>query len=93
MECTSYQSLIGNLLLTNLTTNQIKVIEKIKMYIDELEGENQKLGGQVVQLKTDLGAQKNANDEMLGVLVKLDQQEKELWSNYNALTAKCQEIT
>ena len=93
MECTSYQSLIGNLLLTNLTTNQIKVIEKIKMYIDELEGENQKLGGQVAQLKTDLGAQKNANDEMLGVLVKLDQQEKELWSNYNALTAKCQEIT
>ena len=40
MECTSYQSLISNLLLTNLTTNQIKVIEKIKMYIDELEGEN-----------------------------------------------------
>ena len=40
MECTSYQSLIGNLLLTNLTTNQMKVIEKIKMYIDELEGEN-----------------------------------------------------
>ena len=63
------------------------------MYIDELEGENQKLGSQVAQLKTDLGAQKNANDEMLGVLVKLDQQEKELWNNYNALTAKCQEIT
>ena len=30
---------------------------------------------------------------MLNVLVKLDQQEKELWGNYNILSNKYQEIT
>jgi hypothetical protein len=35
-----------------------------------------------------VAGEKKANDEMLGVLVKLDKQEKELWENYNVLSEK-----
>lgn len=37
-------------------------------------------------------AEKRANDEMLGVLMKLDAQEKELWGNYNLVSAKYQDL-
>lgn len=43
-------------------------------------------------LQKDLSAEKRANDEMLGVLMKLDAQEKELWENYNLVSAKYQEL-
>ena len=38
-------------------------------------------------------SEKKANDEMLGVLVKLDKQEKELWDNYNLLSEKYEEVS
>lgn len=44
-------------------------------------------------LQKELSAEKRANDEMLGVLMKLDAQEKELWGNYNLVSAKYQELS
>jgi hypothetical protein len=44
----------------------------------------------VASLRKELSSEKSANDEMLGVLMKLDAQEKELWQTYNIVSSKYQ---
>ena len=43
-------------------------------------------------MQKELCGEKRANDEMLGVLMKLDAQEKELWGNYNLVSTKYQDL-
>jgi chromosome segregation ATPase len=59
--------------------------------VEELRAEAERCEGRCEELRKEVGAEKGANDEMLSVLMRLDRQEKELWSSYNALAGKFQE--
>lgn len=57
-----------------------------------MKEENVALSKSGEELRRQLGAEKEANDEMLKVLMELEKQEKEVWSNYNLVSDKQESV-
>ena len=80
------------LLATGLTPQQAALANQVRQGFEEMKEENVALSKSGEELRRQLGAEKEANDEMLKVLMELEKQEKEVWSNYNLVSDKQESV-